>query len=253
MVAGVAIPAAHMTPARQRTVWRLLSAAVQSAPRGGAFAVLDCGGGTGSLAVPLAELGATVTVVDISADALAILVRRARESGVAERIRPVQGELESLAEAVPSNSFDLVLAHGVLEAVDDRAAALLALSAAARPGGLVSLVIGNPVAGVLSRVLAGDLAAALTALAASTGVQPVPGPSRFDAAGADELCAAAGLAVEQVHGLGVFTEFAAGRDLSDVDGEALAALEAMASSIAPYRDIANRLHVLARRPTADPA
>ena len=45
--------------------------------------VLDVGGGTGGLAVPLAALGHRVTVVDPSPDALAALARRASESGVA--------------------------------------------------------------------------------------------------------------------------------------------------------------------------
>ncbi|MDT4958962.1 MAG: hypothetical protein QOD31_2761, partial [Pseudonocardiales bacterium] len=80
--------------------------------------MLDCGGGSGSFAVPLAEAGAQVTVVDVSVDALATLRRRADEAGVAERVQPVQADVESLADAVPAGSFDLVLAHGILEAVD---------------------------------------------------------------------------------------------------------------------------------------
>lgn len=54
----------------------------------------------------------------------------------------------------------------------------------------------------------------------------------------------AGLDVEHVHGLGVFTEFAGG---DDSDG-ALGELEALAAVRSPYRDIAARRHVLARRP-----
>ena len=57
-------------------------------------AVLDLGGGTGGLAVPLAELGHHVTVVDPSPDALASLSRRSAESGVAERITAVQGDAD---------------------------------------------------------------------------------------------------------------------------------------------------------------
>ena len=44
--------------------------------------IVDVGGGTGGLAVQLAELGHRVTVVDPSPDALAALERRAREAGV---------------------------------------------------------------------------------------------------------------------------------------------------------------------------
>src|SRR3712207_8582015 len=49
--------------------------------------VLDVGGGSGTLAVPLAEAGHDVTVVDPSADALATLRRRAETAGVGERVR----------------------------------------------------------------------------------------------------------------------------------------------------------------------
>ncbi|MDQ1743527.1 MAG: hypothetical protein QOE23_1866, partial [Pseudonocardiales bacterium] len=64
----------------------------------GAPRVLDCGGGSGGLAVPLAAEGAVVTVVDVSIDALATLMRRAAEAGVSDRVTAVQGEAESLAE-----------------------------------------------------------------------------------------------------------------------------------------------------------
>lgn len=224
-----------MTPARHRLVWQLLVAELGD-PKG--RTVLDCGGGTGSLAVPMAELGAQVTVVDISVDALATLARRAAETGVGERVQPVQGDIESLGDVVALASYDLVLAHGLLEAVDEPATAMAALAAAVRPGGLVSVVVANPVAAVLSRVLAGDLATARTLLAAHAD-SPSIGEQL------EQLCLDAGLVVEQVHGLGVFTEFAG---TEDGDG-ALADLEELAATRAPYRDIAARRHVLARRPS----
>ena len=73
---------------------RLLTDALRSATGAGtaATAVLDCGGGSGTFAVPLAALGADVTVVDISADALATATRRASEAGVGHLVRPIQGD-----------------------------------------------------------------------------------------------------------------------------------------------------------------
>jgi len=243
MVALVAIPSAErMTPARQEVVWRLLVEALEGSPT--PPAVLDCGGGSGSLAVPLAELGAAVTVVDISVDALATLVRRAAEAGVADRVRPVQGDIESLADVVAEGGFDLVIAHGVLESLDDRPAALASFAAAARPGGLVSIVVGNPIASVLSRVLAGDVDAALDALQAQLDGRS----DRLGAASLTPLCELAGLRVEQVHGIGVFADLAPSADLSASAADKLAQLEVLAAATPPYRDIATRVHVLARRP-----
>ena len=109
--------------------------------------------------------GATVTVVDVSIDALATLRRRAAEAGVADRVIAVQGDVEALAELVPAAAFDLVLAHGILEVVEAAAPSFAAIAAAVRPGGLLSVLVSNPVAAVLGRALAGDLAGAERELA----------------------------------------------------------------------------------------
>jgi SAM-dependent methyltransferase len=231
---------------RNRLVWRLLTDALHTAagrPDGHPRA-LDCGGGSGSFAVPLAQAGADVTVVDVSADALATLVRRAGEAGVGDRVHPLQADVESLGDAVPAASFDLVLAHGILEAVDAPAPAFEAMAATVRPGGLLSVLVGNPVAAVLSRALAGDLAAALGDLRSiDTGFGP-PGLETVR-----ELARQSGLLVEPVHGVGVFSELIPGAAL-DAPGaaEALADLEAESSVRSPLREIAARMHVLARRP-----
>ena len=81
--------------------------------------VLDLGGGTGGLAVPLAELGHEVTVIDPSPDALAALERRASEAGVADHVAARQGDADILSDVRPDVGFDLVCCHGVLEVVDD--------------------------------------------------------------------------------------------------------------------------------------
>jgi len=230
-------------PARQRLVWDILIGAVSSLDGSGpqGARVLDCGGGSGSFAVPLARAGALVTVVDISADALATLHRRADEAGVAERISPVQGDVETLGDVVPNAAFDLVLAHGILESVDALAAAFTAIVAAARPGGLISILIGNPVAAVLARAFAGDLAAAVTELRA---LDSVLGPEQLRG-----LCARSGLVLERYDGVGVFSELVPGAAL-DRPGAAdlLAELDAATASRAPFSDIASRVHLLARQP-----
>ena len=205
----------------------------------GPLAILDCGGGSGSLAVPLAAGGALLTVVDVSIDALGTLLRRAVEAQVADRVTAVQGEVESLSELVQPESFGVVLAHDVLSNVTDLAAALTQLVTALKPGGALSVVIGNPVAVVLSRVLAGEVVSALDALQRPAGL------SGLDL---EAACVAAGLTVESVRGLGVFSEVVPGIDLERPGATAaLAELEQVAASLPPYRDIASRLHVTARK------
>ena len=132
--------------------------------------IVDIGGGTGGFAVPLAELGHTVRVIDPSPDALASLDRRARERGVADRVTGQQGDLSDLASLV--EEADLVLCHGVLEMVDDPAASLAAIAGVLRPGGHLSLLVAQLHAAVVARAMAGHFQAAhelLDGTGASTG------------------------------------------------------------------------------------
>ncbi len=222
----------------------LLIAALGSEPR--TARVLDCGGGTGRFAVPLAAAGASVTVLDASVDALATLRRRASEAGVAQRVHAVQGDVETVAEVFGSQRFDLVLAHGVLDAVDDLSGAFAGIVAAVRPGGLLSVLVDNPVASVLARALAGDLAGAereIDALDAGGRIGPQP---------VLMLCAEHGLAVEQQHGLGIFRDLVPGQALDQPGArDALARLEAACAQRSPFAQIAARVHILARRADGD--
>lgn len=227
---------------RVGVVSRLLDEALHSVTRSGqAPLLLDCGGGSGTYAVPLAVAGADVTVIDISADALATLTRRAAEAGAGAQVHPVQGDVEALAELVPAGRFDLVLAHGILESVDQLAATFAGIAAAVRPGGLVSILVGNPVAVVLARALAGEPAAALAEL---RSVEARIGPDAVE-----QLCEAQGLEVEARHGVGVFSDLVPGWAL-DAPGarDALDQLDAEAAARAPFVDIAGRVHLLVRRP-----
>ncbi|MBV9593954.1 MAG: methyltransferase domain-containing protein [Actinobacteria bacterium] len=228
-----------MTTARRSAVDRLLSQVLDEFSDASPPRVLDCGGGSGSRAVPLALRGADVTVIDISVDALATLTRRSVEAGVAERVHAVAADLEALGNLLGPASFDFVLLHGVLDVVDP-AVALSVARDALRPGRPVSIVIANPVAAVIARVTAGDLDAAL-AEAGDDMENRSLGIGRLRA-----LCDECGLRIETVHGLDVFAEFVPG-SLGPEAVEALDRLDELTAARAPYRDIAARIHVLARR------
>ena len=170
--------------------------------------MLDVGGGTGGFAVPLAEAGHRVTVVDASPDALAALTRRAAEAGVADRVRAVQGDGDALAGLVAPGSVDLILCHAVLEVVDDPADVVAAIAAALRPGGAVSVLVAGRAAAVLARAVNGHLDAASALLTDPDGRA---GPRdtlrrRYDAETAAALLGAAGLEVEEIHGVRVLAD-----------------------------------------------
>ena len=229
-------------------VWQVLSAEL-ARQRGRRLVVVDAGGGTGGFAVPLAEAGHEVTVVDASPDALAALGRRAAEAGVSDLVRPVQGDGDRLADLVPAGGADLVLCHSLLEVVDDPAGVVRAVAAILRPGGAASVLVANQVAAVLTRAMAGHLAAAAAALADPAGRA---GPAdtrrrRFPPGAAAALLTEAGLRVEEVHGVRVLADLVPAA-VAEADPAALLDLETRLSTLPPYRDIAAQLHLFARRP-----
>jgi len=214
--------------------------------------VLDVGGGSGAWAVPLARLGCAVTVVDNSPNALAALHRRAREAGVHELVTPVQGDVDALADVAPAGGADVVLGHGLLEVVDDAAAAVSALAAATAEGGAVSVLVTSRYAAVLARALTGKLAEARALLVDPDGRF---GPDdalrrRLDAGTLRVLLESAGpLRVDVLQGDGVLEGWIPGsvRDGGPAAAREVAELEHLAAAAPPLLDVAARLHALARR------
>jgi S-adenosylmethionine-dependent methyltransferase len=105
----------------------------------------------------------------------------------------------------------------------------------------------------LTKVLSGDLDAALTELQAWIGT--VSHSGHLDADELARVCAAAGLVVEQVSGVGVFSDLVALASAAPITSAGHAAdlsaeLEALSCTRSPLRDIASRLHVVARRPVS---
>ncbi len=239
---------------RAAVIWAVLRGELDRRVAGGdrsRLLVLDLGGGSGVYAVPLAELGHAVTVVDTSPDALATLQRRAGEAGVADRVTAVPGDVERMPDEIPLDAYDLVLCHGLLEIVDDPQRTLATVAGRVRHGGCASLLAAGRAATVVSRALGGHPAAALRALTDADG-RWGDGDMlrrRFDTDRLRELVSGAGLAVEAVHGARIFADLVSGALLDGVAGaaDALRELDLAASELPPYRDIATQLHVLARR------
>ncbi|MBE1535275.1 SAM-dependent methyltransferase [Actinomadura algeriensis] len=222
------------------------------APEAGPSEVVDVGGGTGGFAVPLAELGHRVTVVDASPDALAALERRAAEAGV--RVRAVQGDAVDLPDLLGPGAADLVLCHSVLEYVDDPAATMAALTATVRPGGSVSLLAAGQLAAALSRAVGGHFDDALRVLTDASGRwgDGDRTPRRFTRETLTALARDAGLRVAELHGVRIFADLVPGGN-ADGEGdsaEALLALESVAAVHPVLRDLAAQLHLVADKPAA---
>jgi SAM-dependent methyltransferase len=241
------------TAVRTAVVWDVLQAALaELAATVDVVQVVDIGGGTGGFAVPLAELGYSVTVIDPSPDALAALERRAAETGTESLVRGIQGDAGGVVGLVGPAAADAVVCHSVLEVVDDPADALTQIAAVVRPGGIVSVLAANRVAAVVARVAAGRLADARQLLADPHGSGGIGDPMarRFTMTELELLISQAGLRPRISHGVRVFADIAPAA-LLDIDPRAvedLIALEQAAAEDPAYATIATALHVLADLP-----
>ncbi len=142
-----------------------------------------------------------------------------------------------------------MLCHGVLEVVDDPAAALAAIRDVLRPGGHLSLLLAQRHAAVVARAMAGHFAQAKTLLEqpdhhGGTG----RAGRRFTHDEAAGLLAAAGFEVASTHGVRVFADLVPG-SLLDLEPGATAALVDLERAVAArpeYLPLATQVHLLAR-------
>lgn len=253
--ATIARHAGVSTAPRTAAMWAAVDEVVRarSAVLGRPLRVIDLGGGTGGLAVPLALAGHDVTVVDPSPDALASLRRRAAEAQASSRVSAVQGDAETLSSLVGRDRPDLVLCHGTLEYVDDPEATLVQIADVLAPGGILSLVVPQRSAAVIARAIAGQFAQARAALDRSDGrwgdADPVR--RRFDRTAVLGLVEAAGLTTTGAHGIRIFSDLVPSALVdSDADRAALLDLERAVSShpeFAILADLGTSLHVIASR------
>ncbi len=224
---------------RTAVVWDVLDPVLATA----GLDVVDIGGGTGGSAVRVAGLGHRVTVVDPSPDALAALGRRAREAGV--EVEGRQGDLSGLLDLVGADSADLVLCHGVLEVVDDPAAALAAIREVLRPGGRLSLLVAQRHAAVVARAMAGHFAQARAVLDGTDA--PGRAGRRFTLDEVTGLLDGAGFGLAATHGVRVFADLVPG-SLLDLEPGATAALVDLERAVAAqpeYLPLATQVHLLA--------
>jgi S-adenosylmethionine-dependent methyltransferase len=210
--------------------------------------IVDIGGGTGGFAVPLAELGHRVLVVDPNPDALAALARRAAEAGVTDRVTAVQGGVGEVGELV--SGADLVLCHEVLEILEDPAAALVTIAHILRPGGSLSLLVAGLHAAVVARAMAGHFQQAITLLDHPADGAGARSGRRFTPAEVTTLLDQAGLVPDAVHAARVFSDLVPGALIDSEPGaaQALADLEQAVSERPEYLALATHLHFMAHHP-----
>jgi SAM-dependent methyltransferase len=229
---------------RQELVGRQLAAHL---PAGRSLRVLDAGCGQGTQALALARLGHEVLGIDVSGTLLddARQAAAAEPSEVRARVRFERGDLLALPAQLAA-CFDVVCCHGVVMYLPSLEEPIAALAAAARPGGLISVLTRNRASLAMRAGMCGDWQGALEAFDARRytnrlGVEDVRAD---DPAEVRRALEAAGARTLAWYGVRLFSDhWPAGEPPSDL-AELLDA-EEQAGRRDPYRSLAAMTHTIA--------
>jgi SAM-dependent methyltransferase len=204
--------------------------------------ILDAGGGTGAFAIPLAQMGHDVTIVDQSAEWLEHARSKAEAAGVRLELR--RSGLESLSDA-GLGLFDAILCHAVLMYMEDPGAELGKLRSVASFGTVLSVLEKNRDGIALRPGLQGNHVEALRLLTERESVGRLGVPNR--AYGISEwlaMMSEAGWDPEDWAGIRLFSDHAP--DYLDIEAYgALLELERAAGTMDPYRQVSRLVHFVA--------
>ncbi|HEX8459738.1 MAG TPA: class I SAM-dependent methyltransferase [Pyrinomonadaceae bacterium] len=212
--------------------------------------VLDLGGGTGALALRFAADGWHASVVDASAQMLALAADAARALSLDARVTFHHSTAEAADELFAPHTFDAAVCHNVLEYVRDPRACVAALAALVKPGAHVSLVARNRAGECMRAALkTHDLAEAERALvAAEVNESLYGGPARlYDAQSLGALATEAKLEVVAARGVRVVADYLPAQ-LSDTPETyaRLLSFELMLGAHPEFASIARYTQIIAR-------
>lgn len=114
--------------------------------------VVELGVGTGRIAIPTAAAGVEVIGIDLVPEMLAVARARAEATGVAARLRLVEGDMRTFTVEAPVPLVTIpfrTFLHNLRD--EDQAATLRACHRALRPGGRLALNVFNPDLGLAER------------------------------------------------------------------------------------------------------
>jgi S-adenosylmethionine-dependent methyltransferase len=236
---------------RQELTLRYLGQHLGSLPRN--LKVLDAGGGTGSYALPLAQQGHQVCLLDFSAEMLAIAQQKVKQldPSLLGRTDFCHAPVEEIPRLFHPEHFDLILCHTLLEYVSEPWEVLRTLITALRPGGLISLLFANPYADPLRWALTkGDLEKARLALCEQVSSADLFGLPRrtFTAEMVQETMNQVRVKMVAEYGVRIFADYLPVEKLADPEFFArLLELEAVAGTLYPYKLIARYTHLLGEK------
>lgn len=215
--------------------------------------VLDAGGGTGGYALALAQRGYHVSLLDFAPAMLEVARRRvlSEDPCVVERIEFCCLRVEDVAMHFGPGHFDAVLCHTLLEYLEQPMRVLCELAGVVKPGGVLSLLLSNPLSEVLTSVLLKKdpqrAHRALGGLVDHTDLFGLPRRA-IPLESVHRELELADVRVVSERGVRIFADYLPSDLLADEQFFAqLWQLELAASQLQPYADIARYKHVLAVR------
>jgi ubiquinone/menaquinone biosynthesis C-methylase UbiE len=204
--------------------------------------VLDVGGGTAVVAVPLAERGYHVTMLEPSDGMLEVARRRIAASSA--NVNVIQAGVEEVADRAPG-PFDAVCCHAVLLYLERPDRHLEALRGVAREGAVLSLLEKNRHGLVMRPGVRGDFAEAIRVLddPVASGNLGIPNRARWVVEWANQL-SMRGWRIDSWVGIRLFSDLAPD-DLPAERFEELLNLEREAGRRLEYRRVARLVHISA--------
>lgn len=212
---------------------------------------LDLGCGTGATAVRLARSGLQVTLLDSSPAMLDFAQRAAQEACVTEKITVKLGDAARLTDLFPTESFDVILCHNLLEYVDDPQAVLCGATRLMRDSSaILSVLVRNRAGEVLKAAIqAGDLAQAENNVSAEWVQESLYGGRArlFTPDGLHAMLKTASLTIAAHRGVRVIADYLPPRISRDTEYPRILELERKLGRPPEFAAVARYTHCLARR------
>ncbi|KAF5411531.1 MAG: Ubiquinone/menaquinone biosynthesis C-methyltransferase UbiE [Candidatus Methanogasteraceae archaeon] len=119
--------------------WKLIK---ESLPEDKTARILDAGGGTGMVALPLAGMSYAVTLCDLSPGQLRVTEEKLRKHELSEEVEIIEADIANLP--FPDEFFDLVLAvRGPISLATDPLQAVVELSRVTKRGGRICVDVSS--------------------------------------------------------------------------------------------------------------
>jgi S-adenosylmethionine-dependent methyltransferase len=215
------------------------------------LSALDLGCGTGAVAVRLAKLGFHVTLLDASSAMLDVAERAAADARVSANIALQHGDAAEATSLLPSESFDLILCHNLLEYVDDPGIVLCGAARLMRGSSAILSVLVRNQAGEIFKaaIQRGDLAAAKDGLTAEWGQESLYGGKLrlFTLDNLRNMLKAASFQAIAERGVRIIVDYLPPQVSRSHEYERILELERKLGSRAEFAAAARYIHFLARR------